>query len=395
MGSGWRVVAGLALLGAAIGAVLSYVFWEPLRQARGLVVESVERADEIAQLGSPDGLAAWILAHPESVALVTYEVGANGEPLTDRPMLLHRADAVHPIASLAKVGVAAAWALAIHDGRREAEAPVDPREWDARWLPGTDGGAHERAIATQKHTVGDTTPIPESRLVGAMIRWSDNAATDWLTDTLGREALVDIEQRGLGHATTVHNLLGAFLLWTEIPAATLLSWSDDEELAARRVRADAWIAGFDGTVRTSPALPPIADQAQLSARFGPQGRAADYAAVFAGIVTGTWPTPAAATSIDKVLSWPMMSEASQARFARFGAKGGALPGVVTDAFYVQLKESPHPRVVVLFLKDLPLVGWGAMMGSFVHQEFMLSLVDEPARVDALAAALRGELPAAD
>ena len=73
-----------------------------------------------------------------------------------------------------------------------------------------------------------------------------------------------------------------------------------------------------------------------------------------------------------------------------GAKGGALPGVLTEAMYVVPESGPHAgqtRVVILLLEDMPMAGWFALMGSFAHQKLMVQLATDPQVEDQLSQAM--------
>lgn len=396
-----RTVLRWLALAAAVGAivVVAFVvaFWTPLVSFAQIAQDMVRHADELEAFEGAEGLMDWMVAHPGSVSAVVYDVGPDGRPLDGGVSLAHHGGRVRAIASTVKIGVAAAWALEVAEGRRAAEAPVDQAAWDARYLPGTDGGAHPAALGVLGRAPGDAGPVQEADVVQAMIRHSDNAATDWTTDALGPGPLDRVEALGLRHLRSIEDLLGLFLLWSEEAPEVLVAWPDATLRARAAARSQAWIEDHDGHF-TAPALPTIRTQARLSARLGPRGIADDYARAAAGLVRDRWPSPEAAPILEGLLDWPMAFEANQARFRRMGAKGGSLPGVIAEVMYAWPKDAAQPRVVVLFLEDLPVSAWLVAQASFAHQDLLFDwLTDDDAVRDAAArlAAARGEVGGSD
>ena len=90
-----------------------------------------------------------------------------------------------------KIAVLAAYAEAVENGTLSADARVRITDWDALYLPGTDGDAHPKAIEglrDKNRVTGETVSLAD--LVSTMIVHSDNAACDYLLRTVGR-ATVD------------------------------------------------------------------------------------------------------------------------------------------------------------------------------------------------------------
>lgn len=138
----------------------------------------------------PDDWPAWFRANPRHVALVVDD-GRGGR-------VSHRAHERQPLASAVKVVHLAAYAKAVEAGLVRPDDKVRVREWEQYYL-GLDGGAHQASL---RHlgipfSNGVTADDPNryvtlDDLAAVMIRFSDNAAADFLRHRLGD---------GLVHAT--------------------------------------------------------------------------------------------------------------------------------------------------------------------------------------------------
>jgi D-alanyl-D-alanine carboxypeptidase len=145
-------------------------------------------------LSTPTELMAWIGRHPDQVGLVVLPDGAGD------PTVALNADQLFPLASTKKVLIATAYAVDVAAGKLAPDSPVSLREL-ARWYwPGTDGGAHTHALAEWKssHLISSERTVPISAVAQAMIRWSDNAAADYLLARVGGPAAVAAAAKRLG-----------------------------------------------------------------------------------------------------------------------------------------------------------------------------------------------------
>ncbi len=76
------------------------------------------------------------------------------------------------------------------------------------------------------------------------------------------------------------------------------------------------------------------------------------------------------------LEWPLQAfPSNRQKFENLGAKGGSLPGVLTEAMYVEPKGG-EAWSVALFMRDVPESDWRLLLQSFVHQRFILGLIED-------------------
>ncbi|ONI87282.1 hypothetical protein ALI22I_22860 [Saccharothrix sp. ALI-22-I] len=138
-------------------------------------------------ISQPDDWPAWFRANPQHVAVVLDD-GRGGR-------VSHRAHERQPLASAVKVVHLAAYAKAVETGLVRPDEKVRVGEWEQYYL-GLDGGAHQaslRALGIPSAN-GVTADDPHrfvtlDDLAAVMIRYSDNAATDFLRYRLG-DALI-------------------------------------------------------------------------------------------------------------------------------------------------------------------------------------------------------------
>ena len=160
-------------------------------------------------------LADFILAHPESTAVVAYTFDENGAFIEDEYVLFYNADQPLAVGSMMKVIVLAAYADAITNGELDPGERVPVVDWERYYLPVTDGNAHIESLKSLGLEADDlgfardqAATVTLDDLARAMIHYSENAATDYLLARLGTDKMTSImSQVGLTHHTTVWPIL--------------------------------------------------------------------------------------------------------------------------------------------------------------------------------------------
>jgi hypothetical protein len=331
---GCGVTLALVLL-----AFLVVLLSPPGRRIAGAVLH-VMQTDELngATLETSEDVIKYLEAHPDRYALAAWDVGAEEQGL------FHDADTAWPLASTVKIIPLTLASEELAAGRWSASTALP--EVEQLYLPGTDGNAHPEA----KEAGCDTSTIGGA--IHAMIRFSDNAATDALLFRLGRERV-----------PSVHPLSGTTLL-----AST--EWINDGG-----VNDAAWAissALLDGGVKyeLSTSIPA---QEQMARELDNKGTARDFARRIEKLFTDETEQYALAR---KELSWPMEFESNQRDFVVRATKGGSLAGVLTSASYGETKSGQR-RVVALFLHDLPFATWVGLSKSFAQQQLERELLASP------------------
>lgn len=336
-------------------------------------------APGVADPATAAGWIGYLAAQPDQVALMIDDGRGNG--------LRHRGGDAQPAASAAKIVHLAAYARAVDAGTLDPEQPITVSEWERWYLPGLDGGAHPAAltdigVALDGSGLAAADPnmsVTLDDLAHAMIRFSDNAAADLLRDRLGDAALqsvVDSAGGGLpsGSAPVVQlpSYLGA-----QIALLDSSSTSTDgatELAAARRYTTDE---SERRRVQTLP-VPPI--RTQLTWADGTPTASADtLSAVAADLVAAADDLGRTGARLARThLEWPPVPDGA----VGLGAKGGSLPGVLTDVFVLRRDDGTVGRAA-LMVRGMDAQDWSTAVGSFAHQELLLDALQNPDTLEAL------------
>mgnify|MGYP001489421882 CR=1 FL=1 len=354
-----------------------------------------EGAEIAARLKTEEDVLDYVAAHPESVSLAAWTVGEEGEGI------FLNADVPRPLASTVKILVLAAYADRVEAGTLDPGERIPVAIWERFWLPGTDGRAHDRAMEElrERERVADDGTVALDDVVRAMIRHSDNAATDLLLERFGPDALATfVERLDLPGQEPPFPIAGMILTWESArdpqPAPDRLAryaamdrrayvaqtWllaralgEDEAFRAAERARLEA-----EGLVST------IREQAALTKALGNRGTARGYARLMERVATGELQGSAI---LRRHLEWPMEKERVRERFDVLGTKGGSLAGVLTSAYYARPKDVERQRVLALFFQDLPIAAWLGMSASAVQQRFEAKLLQDDAFFERVKARL--------
>jgi D-alanyl-D-alanine carboxypeptidase len=327
-----------------------------------------ETAEDASGSRRESELIDWIAAHPDQVSLL---VTGSGEAAGELELQAERS---RPVGSTFKLLVLAAYAREVAAGRLDPAERIALAELDRWYLNGTDGGAHERALAAMPPGTRHTLALDQ--LVRAMIEFSDNAATDLLLARIGRArvletaALLDVEALGAG----VSPVLGALLTAVDdrlgdsvaerIRRLRALPAGERAEhawrLAARY--ADAPEAALAGLAPALATLGVWGKQVALADALPWRGSARDLATLVGEATSGKALGRESARIMERQLSWPMADPRIAARFEALGLKEGATAGVRALAGFARPRNGPwngRERVVVLLFEGMDAAAWQA------------------------------------
>lgn len=354
-------------------------------------LDSSQSLETIPETARP--AVARLLAAPETVGLVAYEIGREEEGIalnSQVPM---------PLASVVKIVHLIAYAEAVQAGELDPQTSVPLAELEKYYLANSDLNAHPKAVAELRAeglVSGEPEAVPLEVVPRMMIEFSSNAATDYLHQLLGQERLEQtIVALGLQSHTAPCPFLGQFLLMgkrdTEPEVDAYLA---DPARYSREVWAatERYVAGEDGQQgwRGRWRRPSLETQADFSERLNTEASAGDYAGLMAQIAEnqlGPWEQN---VRIRRYLEWPTFFETNQRTLAWLGYKGGSLPGILTVAYYAQPWDAARPVVVVLFFRELPLDTYRQWRRTLPHDELARWLLYEREAIPLLRAILAAE-----
>ena len=226
-----------------------------------------------------------------------------------------------------------------------------------------------------------------------MIRYSSNAASDYLHLRLGQRTIeqtaLDI---GLSRQTAPCPWLGQFLVMSNHTRVA----SDGP--AVRQLVNDPARYGFevmsltlayaaDPDFRAAEQRPrwraPLASQRLLAAELNARGTAREYANLMARIQRNNLATDYQNIIVRRALEWPTPFPDNQALFSTVGYKDGSLPGILTTVYYARRLVDQAPVVVALFYRDLPQTTYRRWRQTLSHDELARWLLADPAAIPTL------------
>jgi beta-lactamase class A len=370
----WGIAIALLLL-----AGLMIWQWSAILRILDIFSTVASGREWSSQLKTPEDLLEYIVAHAGDVSLVAYEINHSNKGI------FHRADDKRPLASTMKILVLAEYARQVELGILSPNNLVNLEDIDIYYLSGTDGDAHPNAIKEfqEKAYINKENQIQLRHITYAMIRYSDNAATDYLIQCLGRDNLenllliLQIENQDVPLP-----IIGQFLTWgnQEIGANTLerlqiyqamsreqyanevyrltYKWRNDEDFRTKQIKytkSAKWLN--------------FKEQKQFTQALFCRGTARGYAQLMERIYRGELISQVATKIMREYLEWSMQLAGEQQQVDVYGVKNGSLPGVITEASYLKLKNAKNVRVFALFFENLPGAVWFEMLQNYIQQDF--------------------------
>ncbi|MBW3589464.1 MAG: class A beta-lactamase-related serine hydrolase [Actinobacteria bacterium] len=279
-----------------------------------------------------------------------------------------------PLASTRKVLILGAYAVKVADGSFDPTQPVSVEDVERWYWEGTDGGVHELAKKewVQQGKISGSVVLTLDDVVHAMIRWSDNAAADYVLNRVGgRDAAAEFAKSvGMQFQQPLMPVFGEFIAWS---SEDVDEWSKLQPDARAR-RAEELAEKTPPSALEDLKLPPTSAQFEF-AKTSPAGVPEEWARLMSTLHTGSLPVEAIDVT-RRHLEWPLqVFPSNRQKFESFGDKGGSLPGVLTEAMYVEPKGG-KAWSVALFIRDVPESDWRPLVQSFVHQRFILGLIED-------------------
>jgi beta-lactamase class A len=350
-----------------------------------------------------------ILDAPERVGLVAYQMGQEDQGVFLNP------DALMPLASVVKTIHLVAYVEAVAAGELNPLESVPLEALETYYLPNSDLGAHNRALAELEENGRILATDPPSLLLEdipwMMIRHSSNAATDYLQQRLGQVRVEQtVRQLGLNQQTAPCPFLGQFLLmanhtrtgdsdvaflnqylaWSTGSRGSVEEYGRDVALLTDAFQSNALFRQEELAWRERHRRPSLDTQRFFSEHFNAQGTAREYAALMIRLAQNGLSNADSSYYARRYLEWPMRFPVNQELFSNLGYKGGSLPGILTGAYYTYRYGEVVPVVVVLFYRELSQQVYRRWLRDVPHDELARWLLADPEAIPAMRAALAGE-----
>ena len=408
LGCGWSTLAAMLII------IIFVVWnWSQLRVLPALLADIMAEPAYATGLNTSAEVLDYLQAHPDAVSLVAYSVTPDGTAVSDDTQIWHNPDQPMPLASTKKILVLAAYAQAVVAEQIDPQTAIPLADWDRYHLPGTNGGAHIAALTDlgisvdgAGYALDPEATVTYEQMVWAMIRFSDNAAPDYFLNLFGEDGVAEVMAAAGLTPRPILPHAGLVLTWQNHEQHVLTATALDEltalepEAYAARVRAmqtafldSAW-GEAEREWRRANRRPPNPHRLELVAanRLDNSGTAREFAAIMAGVVSDTFISAEVSAVMRPYLEWPMAFASNQERFHALGSKGGSLVGLLTGATYYIPSSgefSDQPRVVVLFMKEMPFAAWLRLSETFAQQQFERDLATDPDFARQVAATLNG------
>lgn len=340
-----------------------------------------------------------ILARPDTVGLAVYRAGAEADGVFINP------DMAMPLASVVKVVHLVAYAEAVSAGRLDPLAAVAVADLEAYYLPGYDLGAHNRSLADlaeRERIFGQPPHLSLNEIPRMMMRYSSNAAADYLHRLLGQAAIEETAvSLGLSQQTAPCTWLGQFMAM-----ANHTSRASNDRAALEAYLADPTVYGREASLLTDAYVtdaafreaerafhsqtrrPSFDTQYTFAQALNAQGSAREYAALMARLAQNGLSHPDSSYLARTYLEWPMIFPDNQVLFSNLGYKNGSLPGILTTVYYAYPRGEVTPIVLALFYRDLPDRTYREWRRSLPHDELARWLLSDPEAIPHLRAVLR-------
>lgn len=206
-----------------------------------------------------------------------------------------------------------------------------------------------------------------------MIRWSDNAATDYVLRLVGGPLAVRRTARAAWLALSRPIRL---CVWN-VPVLGRVPRILGAGESAGTVSTGSPTSRDDVAWERTPCAASRPHTTGTPCSQAWRGTPREWALVLAALYQETGTTSPAGRIIDQSLEWPLTEfPSNRSRFERFGTKGGSLPGVVTEASFFR-PVGGKPLAVALFLRCVPRGLQDELLTSYAHQAFMQRLADDP------------------
>lgn len=282
----------------------------------------------------------------------------------------HNIDEAFSLASTMKVIVLAEFARQIDLGLVNPDETVPLADVNQYWLPGSDGNAHDAWLDSLD---ADEETVTLQDIAYGMIAFSSNATTDYLVDVhLGYDGfndlydLLDLENTAMIDGT----FLSLYLLLDNHETGLVdLDNFDSMDIEAERDRLQALYVTDDDwrdaqraynvaqqAISDDDAITMAETQVDYFAQLGTQASLSDTIRIMRSAYEGDIFSDETQARLQSILNWVMdVNPANRDVYDQLGSKGGALAGIFTSVWYIDVGDVTLELGV--FYRDVPLELW--------------------------------------
>ena len=378
IGCGTHLLIAFGLFVAALG-VIAYQNQETVVMMWDNVTAMNEGMDLTDELRYPEDVLDYITAHPETVSLVAYDVGAK-----DRGIHLG-ADTDRPMINLDTLPLLVAYTTAVHAGTVDPNARVSLIELGQHTLPAVNQSAHERMVqqwASDGQIDTDST-VALSAVAEAVARHNDDASADWLLDKVERAATEEAtEVMGLRPTARPMPRTGRYLGWVNTHES--LNLADPEvrlapdtmyAAAARYVSDTTYARDVRETFQARGSNLTLRQQQRMAQATAPRASVDDAATALLHMEAASEAPIADAYA---VLDRSRGLDSLDTHLQGIASKGGAMPGVISFVGVARFEDGRPPRVVALSMEEVPLAVFYHLLQSGLDQGLALQLLGDDA-----------------
>jgi hypothetical protein len=365
------IVGGLLLLAFGIVVARNWTTFALIYDNMTAMNEGKHIAQQVRY---PSDLLTYMADHPERVSLVAYDVGAPSEGI------FYQAEEPRSMVSVPNLMLLAEYARRTAEGQLRPDRRVPLMAIDPYVLPGAGAAQHQQARAhwRERGWLDADSTVAFQHIVRAIAQFNDRASTDWLISELGRSQVEALPaQLGLGSTAPPRPLSGTHLSWNhhaasrpvEARLAAYQSMAPDTYVdrvyqLTHRLRQDTMFRSQEQErLRQRGTDISLRQQRAFAQATYPHGTAAAYAQWMERLALDASPSDSASAFVRRHLERVVRVDSIQQGEAEapmiIGSKAGALPGVVSFVGYVRHGDDRPPRVVAVFMEDVPI-------GLFYH-----------------------------
>ena len=378
------LAAGL-LLGVCVFVVVRN--WPTFALMYDNAVAMTEGREVIEELRRPEDLLGYIASHPENASLVTYEVGARDNGIFYQP------EVQRPLASTPHLLLLAEYAHQAQLGQLDTSRTVPLDSLSLFSLPGISRSRHEQIKAhwRAENLLRADSTVRIRHVVEAIAEFGDGVAADWLITTLGRNRTNALAEKwGLGNSTPPLPSSGMYLSWRKSPpqrdslgpAPTYRTMRREAyadhvyELTSTLRRDRSFRRQTREHLRRQGSGLGVREQRTLARVTYPRGTAADYADLVAGSLDGTLGSKRAAAFLREQIEIPAQTDSVTDGGRILGTHIGSVPGMISVVGYIRFGADRPPRVLALFLEDLPIGVFYHLVQTSLDKGFLLRVLSD-------------------